>query len=67
MFGGSALLPLNAALCLITQNQLFTLFFVHLAFKFFPCRQANFSGRCLLDFNSWVLKVQRVASLKCSV
>ncbi|HAS8443354.1 TPA: hypothetical protein I7740_22125, partial [Vibrio vulnificus] len=26
-----------------------------------------FSGRCLLDFNSWALKVQRVASLKCSV
>ncbi len=25
---------LNAALCLITQNQLFVLLFVHLAFKF---------------------------------
>ncbi len=35
--------------------------------NFWSCRQVDFRGRCLLDFNSWALKVQRVASLKCSV
>ncbi len=42
------------------------IFFVHAVFNF-PCRQVNFSDRFLLDSNSWALKIQRVASLKCGV
>ncbi|MGR2952699.1 hypothetical protein ABMY07_24135, partial [Vibrio vulnificus] len=43
-----------------------SIFRMNLAFKFFPCRQANFSGRYFLDSYSRARKTQRIASLKSS-
>ncbi len=58
---------LNAALCLIPQNQWVMVFFVPSAGCFCAYRQVGFIGCCFLDTYSLALKIQSVASVNFRV